>query len=429
VSSIPVSLEGGGVGLSWEFIRHCGEVDVAVALRSLLQVMLTLGVRHREFGKPFGALCPANLLFTRDGSALFPGVEQRLPQPLRYLAPECRTGLAPTPQADLFALGVLLLETLSGRALEDEEVLTLSDARALAGSQWAAHWAAYSSDELCTVALRALSLEPEHRWASVDEFADALVLAAGRRIGPKLSLAALVGSTLARQGERATPLVPPLLAAVPHVPKAPAAPRFALQEAEQPLEAKFAAPSVGSLTPSVPSAPVVSAVSGAHTLNSLPVQRRSARRSGMAYLAAAAALGVAVGAWRLLAPDERPAPTAGSAASEVLAAASSVTLGATAASSAREPQTPLLLPAASATAAKLGAKPEAPRSNEGQTLSEAAQRALRPAATALRSASGAVSSNPSGTAQGSAKPVKKRNASQTKGTARNAEQRYDPEGI
>ncbi len=221
-SSIPVPLEGGGVGLSWEFIRQGADVGLPIALRSLLQVINTLAVRHRDLSKPprersFGALCPGNLLFTRDGSALFPSDDQTVEQPIRYKAPECRAGLPPDQHSDIFALGVMLLETLSGIEVGDTEAVTIGESRATRDPKWAPH----GTDKLFVVALRALEARPEARWNGVGDFAEALVAAASGRLAPKSSLAAIVGMALSRQGERATPVVQALT-----VPKAPAAPRF-----------------------------------------------------------------------------------------------------------------------------------------------------------------------------------------------------------
>jgi hypothetical protein len=412
--------------LSWEFIRHAGEVELGVSLRSLLQVMITLGVRHREFGKPFGALCPSNLLFARDGSALFPAMEQRLPQPLRYRAPECRTGHAPTPKSDIYALGVLLLETLTGNAWADAEALASSAV------------AAGDGDELLTVARRAVAPSPEDRWASTDEFADALVLAAGRRLAPKLSLAALVGSTLARQGERATPLVPP-----PAVPRAPAAPLLPAllgtsedfevaptSRAATPLASPVFAPFAAS-SPSVPSVPAVSAVSGAHALKPPPAARPVTRSSRAVYLAAAAVLGVAIGAWRLLAASEPTTPVvdAAPAASEVLVAATTAAAPEAQGSASVAPRASLAqqaAPIASVTDGEPTMNETRKRVSETPTLSEAAQRALRPSAvgTVAASTPGADKAGVEG-----AKPAQKKRSAQAPNPPRNAEQRYDPEGI
>ncbi len=223
-SSIPVPLDGGGVGLSWDFIRTGAAVGLPVALRSLLQVINTLAVRHRDLTKPpkersFGALCPANLLFTRDGSALLPVEQQTVEQPLRYAAPECRAGLPPDQHSDIFALGVMLLETLVGRELGDDEATDLTPERAEKDPKLAT----FSSDGLFHVALKALAAKPEARWSGVGDLAEALVAASDGRLAPRSSLASAVAAALSRQGERATPVVQG-----PDVPKAPAAPVFDL---------------------------------------------------------------------------------------------------------------------------------------------------------------------------------------------------------
>jgi hypothetical protein len=64
--------------------------------------------------------------------------------------------------------------------------------------------------------------------------------------------------------------------------------------------------------------------------------------------------------------------------------------------------------------------------NETPTLSEAAQRALRPSAvgTVTASTPGADKASVEG-----AKPAKKKRGAQAPNPPRNAEQRYDPEGI
>jgi serine/threonine-protein kinase len=94
---------------------------------------------------------------------------------LSYLAPELLGGLAPTVRTDLFSLGVVLWEALSGERLFDsatdaDVVLSIREGRVPLLSMKRANLPLSVS----TVVHRALERDPSHRYAHAREMLDAL---------------------------------------------------------------------------------------------------------------------------------------------------------------------------------------------------------------------------------------------------------------
>ncbi len=106
-----------------DLIASRGRVSMENVFRVLGPIMDLLGRAHAK-GLVHGNFHPADLWITADGPrlrgwALAPAVHYRRPSVLRaqrgYTAPELFSGAAPSPAADLYALGAVLYRALTGR--------------------------------------------------------------------------------------------------------------------------------------------------------------------------------------------------------------------------------------------------------------------------------------------------------------------------
>ncbi len=170
----------------------------------------------------YGAVCAPNVLVRTDGTVLLiRDLDTMVPQPPAYRAPEItRAKSTGDQQTDLFAVSVMLLEAIVGRAVTPEEVTSLQTIE----PHVHAYYRQYASDPLLALARRGLTATPAQRWGSARTFADAIVHVGGQRVASKADLQQLVQATLARQGERTTPVHPAPDGLV--LPKAPATPQL-----------------------------------------------------------------------------------------------------------------------------------------------------------------------------------------------------------
>lgn len=158
-----------GPALAGALARAGGRLPVRRALELLRQVTAAVAYAHR-LGVLHCDLKPANVLLTPEGSARVAdfGLARAVtaPQPqdgqvwgsLPYLAPELLAGAPPTPASDVYSLGVLLHELLTGTLpLAAPEP---ADAQ-LGISQIPA--------PLAEIVHRALALEPHRRYGSAAE--------------------------------------------------------------------------------------------------------------------------------------------------------------------------------------------------------------------------------------------------------------------
>ncbi|HEV7347852.1 serine/threonine-protein kinase [Telluribacter sp.] len=110
-----------------QLLRRHGHFSVEIAVRIIVQALDGLHHAHRK-GILHRDIKPANLMLTKEGSlklmdfgiARLVGSERmtrvnRVMGTLEYLAPELLDGGEPSVQSDLYAVGVLLYELLSGK--------------------------------------------------------------------------------------------------------------------------------------------------------------------------------------------------------------------------------------------------------------------------------------------------------------------------
>jgi serine/threonine protein kinase len=168
---------------------------------------------HTDVSKPpsqrlHGAVCYGNVFFRRDGRALLSsGASKHQLQPLPYAAPEVRYGRA-DQQADIYAVGAMLLEALVERPLRAEEVGGLSACDLSSHGLWSNH----ASDPLLMVAARATAAHPERRWRTAKQFAEAIGQCGGGRIASLEDFVDSIDLVLGLQSDRATPIIGSLTA-------------------------------------------------------------------------------------------------------------------------------------------------------------------------------------------------------------------------
>ncbi|HEX7666963.1 MAG TPA: hypothetical protein VF407_20680, partial [Polyangiaceae bacterium] len=176
-------------------------VDVLSGLSSIHLAPELPQPNEKEGKSPiFGALHPGNVIVGTDGSSRLIRLV-RLPEDAstfespRYAAPELLLGdETSSVRADLYAVGVLLWEALSGKRLFEEDDAKEILARQLAGPlplavvSEKAEWAS----ALVEVAARALDVDPERRFASAAELAGAIRLTVQARLASTVKIGGLV---------------------------------------------------------------------------------------------------------------------------------------------------------------------------------------------------------------------------------------------
>ncbi len=164
--------------------------------------------RNLPIGAIHGALCPANIVVGRDGVARL--VAPLRPRPLQvaagseavgYAAPETLDGGAVDVRADVYAVGVILREVLTGRRLHDEReparVLARQREVDIAPPSVAGADGAYAP--LADIAMRALSFDRALRFRTATEMAAELRRLPAARIATGSVVAARVNEL---DGER-----------------------------------------------------------------------------------------------------------------------------------------------------------------------------------------------------------------------------------
>jgi eukaryotic-like serine/threonine-protein kinase len=198
-------------------------VDLVVQILRAARFAHRRGVIHRDF-KPqnvivddedrakvtdFGIARAGASDMTQTGSIM--GTAQ-------YLSPEQAQGHAVTARSDLYSIGIVLYELLTGRVpFEAEAAVTIALKQVNEAPQPPSHINHSVTPELEAVVLRALAKDPAERFADADEFIAALE-AAGSRIPSAAQIAAAEAAAAAAAalpaaamggGIAAPPLPPP----------------------------------------------------------------------------------------------------------------------------------------------------------------------------------------------------------------------------
>ncbi|HVY25031.1 MAG TPA: protein kinase [Polyangiaceae bacterium] len=196
-----------------------GRLSLPYSLRWILDVMTGLSVLHRTLSFVHGEVQPEHIVLGEDGvGRLLPVVrahwvrgEERAPERLYYLAPEKLLGDGADVRSDVYSVGVLLWEALAGQRML--EVVDVDDilarlmsggiprAQAPEGESWTA--------PLSAVAARALSVDPERRFATVAEMKDAIESACSRYLASAPGMAELFGNPALRARNLARESRPP----------------------------------------------------------------------------------------------------------------------------------------------------------------------------------------------------------------------------
>ncbi len=198
-----------GFGLSWDYLLGQSTVPVGIQLRALVEALKALEILHTGGeSEPLiqGAVSHHSLMFRRDGTAFcLLDDDSARQQPAQYRAPEVLAGAEPSAQSDVFSVGVMVLETLTGLALLPRET---SGIRTEDVGQHPV-FSRYAHDPLVLTALRAIAERPQARWSSAGEFAYGLVKAGAGRIEDVPTFVSFLRDSLQRSEDRATPLMAP----------------------------------------------------------------------------------------------------------------------------------------------------------------------------------------------------------------------------
>ncbi|WP_018140800.1 HDOD domain-containing protein [Thioalkalivibrio sp. ALJ7] len=159
-------------------------IDRALAL---MRELLDAAAAAHEQGILHGALQPANVTVSGDGHARMTGLgmvlsdevaagESHLPDTPYYLAPEQLRGEMPSERSDVFSLGALFFEMLTGeRAFVGAGVGTILEAMQAGNLEPPSRRAGNGDERFDALVLRALSPDPADRFTSVRAFREALV--------------------------------------------------------------------------------------------------------------------------------------------------------------------------------------------------------------------------------------------------------------
>jgi serine/threonine protein kinase len=178
-------------------LRRKGRLEPNVAWAFFQEILAAVGFAHR-LGVMHGDLNPSNIMVTKLGVAKVLGfsiapMRSRAglsvrPESIPYTAPELLSGAPPNARSDIYALGVVLYEMLTGhmplgRASEQaifransETISPLSPALPIPGCP---PW-------LDAFFLRALATSPADRFQSVSAMSHAIMAPIGATAGPDL---------------------------------------------------------------------------------------------------------------------------------------------------------------------------------------------------------------------------------------------------
>ncbi len=196
-----------------EILRERGTLPVPEALGIVAQACRGLDYAHRG-GVVHRDVKPGNLLRSSDGIVKLAdfGIAKALSDEssitqvgavlgtAAYLAPEQAAGAEATARSDIYALGVVTYQLLSGRLPYEAQTLTeLALKQQREAPALLDHLNPEVTPELAAAVDRALALEPTDRYATAEELRDALV-AGARGVAPETSATRVVAPAAAETG-------------------------------------------------------------------------------------------------------------------------------------------------------------------------------------------------------------------------------------
>lgn len=173
-----------GVDLKHAFAGH--KQPAREACRILSRIAAAVAEVHR-YGVLHGDIKPENIIIGEDGEPRLidlgsarvfdatgePAADASAHGTLEYMAPELRTGSAASEQSDVYSLGAVFLELLTGESPRIERDWGCGDPPRLGWERMAAPHGP-RADELRGICLRAMHPEPKRRFAGAAEFSRAL---------------------------------------------------------------------------------------------------------------------------------------------------------------------------------------------------------------------------------------------------------------
>jgi serine/threonine-protein kinase len=220
-----------------EILRDRGYLPVGEALGIVSHACRGLDYAHRN-GVVHRDVKPGNLLRSEDGVVKLAdfGIAKALSDESQitqvgsvlgtaaYLAPEQATGEEAGPAADLYALGVVTYQLLSGRLPYDAQSLTELALKQQREVPALLHTlVADVPPQLATAVQRALQLDPRDRYPTADTMREALIDGA-RGIG-QATLATSVAAPATASTRANVPAAPRQRPVEPRLPRAPREPR------------------------------------------------------------------------------------------------------------------------------------------------------------------------------------------------------------
>ncbi|MDK3161660.1 protein kinase [Kamptonema cortianum] len=169
-------------------IKSEGALTIERALRVAIQICAGIGFAHRA-GIVHADVKPQNILITRDDTVKVtdfgiaqaftdaqPGERQQVVwgSP-HYFAPEQARGEKPTPASDVYSIGIVLFELLSGRLPyqgTDQQALALAHIRERI--PMVNEFNPNVSDSLARIVFKTMSKEPSQRYRMADQLGSIL---------------------------------------------------------------------------------------------------------------------------------------------------------------------------------------------------------------------------------------------------------------
>lgn len=169
-------------------IRRRGQLSIKQSLDIMIKINAGIGYAHRA-GLVHCDLKPQNIMVTDDGRVKITdfGIARALATITpherldvvwgspKYFAPEQAAGLPPSPSSDVYALGVILFEMLTGQVpFEAPDSTRLAELHQTAPPPSPRQLNPMISPTLEAIILKVLSKEPSARYRTADQFGHVL---------------------------------------------------------------------------------------------------------------------------------------------------------------------------------------------------------------------------------------------------------------